>query len=291
MMLCSPTLMNRLLEEMAYLRRRLKGIHDELYENWDILETLKAENKRYRDVFAALPQPFYIKDESLRYLLCSVRFASDLNKTVDAIIGKVDEELVPAELADMRRQQEMRVLESCQTEEVEEVLIIDGQPKVFITMRGPLKNGDGCVSGIFGVSVEISSYCRKMMEISNRNWQMENLLTGQSQQIERLQSHLEQVESEMRQQEEKFSDLRMGYEKQLSLQSVELVRLKNVLQCHPAEREEMIQTLQRKFRELQDFVDDAQKSLDRFQETPDGEGSPVLKSEVIPFRKPGNRTG
>jgi chromosome segregation ATPase len=130
-----------------------------------------------------------------------------------------------------------------------------------------------------------------MMELSNRNWQMENLLTGQSQQIERLQSHLEQVESEMMQQEEKFSDLRMGYEKQLSLQSVELVRLKNVLQCHPAEREEMIQTLQRKFRELQDFVDDAQKSLDRFQKTPDDEGSPVLKSEVIPFRKPGNRTG
>jgi chromosome segregation ATPase len=288
MMLCSPILMNRLLEEMSRLRCQLKGIQDHVYESWDIIETLREENKRYRDVLTALPQPFFIKDESLCYLLCSVRFASDLNKTVDEIIGKVDEDLVPVELANMRRQQEMRVLESCQAEEVEEILIIDGQTKVFMTMRAPLKNADGRISGIFGVSVDISSYWRKMVELSNLNRQMENLLAGQSQQIESLQSHLEQAESGMKQQGEKFSDLRLDYEKQLSLQNVELARLKNELQRHPAERDEMIQTLQRKFRELQNFVDGAQKYMDRLQKTSVDEGPSVLKSEVILFRKPGN---
>src|SRR5512137_827548 len=131
------SVMNRLLEEMTYFGRRLDELQDKVSGNWEIIKTLKAENKRYRDVFAVLPQRFFLKDEHFRYVLCSEMFASDLSKTVDEVIGKVDENLVPFELAENRRQQEMRILQSGQAEEAEEILTIDGYHRAFITLKAP----------------------------------------------------------------------------------------------------------------------------------------------------------
>jgi PAS domain S-box-containing protein len=259
--------MNRLLEEMANLGCRLSGLEGTVSENWEIIETLSAENKRYRDVLEALPQRFFLKDEELHYILCSEIFAADLNKTVVEVIGQVEENLVPSELANIRRQQEMRILQSGQAEEAEEIRIINGQQRVFITIKAPIKNGR--ISGIFGVSVDISLYWRRLVELENLNRQMELLLEGQSQQIAGMQSNLDFVLSGMRRQDEVFCNLRVDYEKQLSSKDVELARLRNEIQNQPSERDEMIQILKRKLCELQNIVDSAQEYMGRLQNAPD----------------------
>ncbi|MRR14570.1 PAS domain-containing protein [archaeon] len=148
-------IMNRLLEEMTYLGRRLDDIQNQASKNWEVIETLSAENRLYRDILESLAERYFIKDERLCFILCSKRFASDLRKTVDEVIGNVEENLVPAELAKIRRQQEMRILQSGQAEKAEEILVIDGQQRTFITIRTPLTNGNGSVAGIFGVTVDI----------------------------------------------------------------------------------------------------------------------------------------
>jgi PAS domain S-box-containing protein len=259
--------MNRLLEEMAYLGRRLNELEGTVSNNWKVIEAFSEENKRYRDVLEALPQRFFLKDEELHYILCSEIFATDLNKTTVEVIGQVEENLVPAELAKIRRQQEMRILQSGQAEEAEEILIINGQQRVFITIKAPIKNGR--ISGIFGVSVDISAYWRRLEELGNLNRQMEILLEGQSQQIVGLQSNLDFALSGMRRQEEAFFDLRVDYEKQLSSKDVELARLRNEIQNQPSERDEMIQILKRKLCELQNVVDGAQEYMGRLQNAPD----------------------
>ena len=147
--------MNRLLEDMTSLGRRLNEIQDQASKNWKVIETLRAENRLYRDVLESLAQRFFLKDECLCFTLCSKRFASDLGKTVDEVIGNVEENLVSAELAKIRRQQEMSILQSGQAEETEEILVIDGQQRTFVTIRAPVMNGNGSVSGIFGVMVDI----------------------------------------------------------------------------------------------------------------------------------------
>jgi PAS domain S-box-containing protein len=147
--------MYRLLEEMTSLRHRLDDIQDQASKNWKVMETISAENRLYRNVLESLAERFFLKDERLCFIRCSKRFASDLGKTVDEVIGNVEENLVSAELAKIRRQQEMRILLSGQAEKAEEILVIDGQQRTFITIRTPLTNGNGSVSGIFGVTVDI----------------------------------------------------------------------------------------------------------------------------------------
>jgi PAS domain-containing protein len=147
--------MFRPLEEMTSLRRRLDDIQDQASKNWKVMETLSAENRLYRNLLGSLAERFFLKDERLCFILCSKKYASDLSKTVDEVIGNVEENLVSAESAKIGRQQEMRILQSGQAEKAEEILVIDGQQRTFITIRAPLTNGNGCVSGIFGVTVDI----------------------------------------------------------------------------------------------------------------------------------------
>ncbi len=149
------SIMNRLLEDMTYLGRRLNDIQDQLSKNREIIGALRAENRLYRDVLESLARRSFLKDEHLCYIYCSETFASDLNRTIDEVTGKVEEDLVPSELAKIRRQQEMRILQSGQAEQAEEILVIDGQQRIFITIRVPLTHGNGSVSGILGVLVDV----------------------------------------------------------------------------------------------------------------------------------------
>ncbi len=243
------------------LREELNDMRYHVTEKSEVINTLRAENKKYREVFEALPHRFFLKDDRLCYLLCSKRFASDLNRNVDDIIGRYEEDLVPAELANVRIQQEMRILQSGQSEEAEEIRFIDGQERVFITVKAPT-NGNGGVSGIFGVSVDCSLYRHNVVEPNQVIRQMESLIAGQSEQIASLQGNLERLLSEMRQQKEGFRGLSADYEKQLSLKNIELERLRNALHNQPIERDEMLQLFQKKFHELKNTADGVKGYLD-----------------------------
>ncbi len=249
-----------------HLREELDDMRHHVTENWEAINTLREENKKYREVFEALPQRFFLKDERLRYLLCSKSFASDLNRNVDEIIGRYEEDLFPAELANVRIQQEMRILQSGQSEEAEEIRFIDGEQRVFITVKAPT-NGNGGVSGIFGVSVDSSKDRHKVVELHQIIRQMESLIAGQSERIASMQSNLEHLLSEMKQQEEGFKGLRADYEKQMSLKDIELERLRNALHNHPIKRDERLQMFQKIFHELKNTVDGVKGYLDSLPAT------------------------
>lgn len=253
--------MNRLLEEIAYLGRRLDDIQDRTAENGQVLALLRAENRTYRNVFEMSSQRFYLKDEDLCYVICSKGFASDFNKSVDEVIGKYEEQLVPIEVARIRTQQEKKILEYRQIDESVEIFNIYGQERAFITSRAPIMdNGD--VLGVFGVSLDISVYWRRVAELENVSRQQEELLRGQSHQITQLQNNLEYVITEKRQQEARFRDFTIHIQGQLSYREQELEQLRNDLEHHPKDDNEKIRIFQKTFDQLQTAVDDARKYID-----------------------------
>ena len=259
------SVMNRLLEELAYLGRRLDDIQDCTAENSQVLAALRAENSRYRNIFEMSSHRCFLKDERLCYLICSRGFAIDFNKSVDEIVGRYEEQLVPFEVARIRTQQEKRILESGQIEESLEILNIQGQERAFITLRAPIideENGVD-VSGIFGVRVDISIYVHRVSELENVNRQQDELLRGQSQQITRLQNNLEYVVAEKRQQEERSQNFRIHIERQLSLRDQEIERLRNDQERNPKEDNEEIRAFQKTFHQLQNAIHDVREYLDQ----------------------------
>lgn len=260
--------MNRLLEEMACLGRRLDDIQDRAEEKEQVLAKLKSENRRYRSVFETSSQRFFLKDETLCYLTCSRGFASDFNKSPDEIIGKYEDQLVPLEVARIKTEREKRILESGQTDESLEIHNVRGQERAFITLRAPIineENGDS-ISGVFGVTVDISVYLHRVWELENINRQQAELLAGQSQQLARLQGNIEYVIAEKRHQEELFQNFRAHVAGQLSLRDQEIEQLRSDLKSTPEAHSEKIRAYQATFSQLQNAVHDVRQCLDLLAE-------------------------
>jgi transcriptional regulator with PAS, ATPase and Fis domain len=260
--------MHRLLEEMTYLGHRLDDMQNRTLENGQVLAMLKAENRTYRNLFEMSPQRLYLKDERLCYVICSKGFASDFNKSVDEVIGRYEEQLVPVEVARIRTQQEKKILEYRQIDESIEIFNVYGQERAFMTSREPVMDNGG-VLGVFGVSLDISVYWRRVAELENVSRQQEELLRGQSHQITQLQNNLEYVITEKRQQEERFRDFTNHIEKQLSYRDQELEQLRNALERQPNDDNEEVRIFQRTFAQLKTAVDDARKHIDLLGNLPD----------------------
>jgi len=99
----------------------------------------------------------FVKDLEGRYLLFNQAAARFVGKTVDEVLGQDDRALFPPEQAAMLMAIGRRVIESGKTETNEEELHTAEGTKVFLATKGPLRDADGNVFGLFGISRDITA--------------------------------------------------------------------------------------------------------------------------------------
>lgn len=125
-------------------------------------ELLRKSERKHRTLLENLPQKIFHKDKNSVYVSCNESYARDLNISPDEIAGKTDYDFYPKELADKYRADDKRIMESGQTEELEERYIRDGQEFIVQTVKTPIKDDEGNVTGILGIFWDITE--RKNME-------------------------------------------------------------------------------------------------------------------------------
>ncbi|MBA2657180.1 MAG: PAS domain-containing protein [Tatlockia sp.] len=113
-----------------------------------------------------LPEHVYWKDAEGIYLGCNLNQALDLNlENSDAIIGKTDYELSPKALADAFRTIDQQVIVERQKIEAEEIVIRDNKPRVVLSKKIPLLNAEQVVTGILGISFDITELKETQKEL------------------------------------------------------------------------------------------------------------------------------
>lgn len=125
-------------------------------------ELLRKSERKHRMLLENLPQKIFHKDRNSVYVSCNEHYARDLRISPDEIAGKTDYDFYPKELADKYRADDKRIMESGQTEELEEGYIRDGQEFIIQTVKTPLQDDEGNVTGILGVFWDITE--RKNIE-------------------------------------------------------------------------------------------------------------------------------
>jgi len=104
----------------------------------------------------------YVKDLEGRYLLVNRETARVLAKTSEQILGQDDTAIFPAAEAAMVRANDLRVIAENQIITHEETLTtIDGE-RTYLATKGPMRDGNGFVTGLFGISRDITE--RKQVE-------------------------------------------------------------------------------------------------------------------------------
>jgi PAS domain S-box-containing protein len=131
-------------------------------------ESLRTSEIKHRTLVENIPQKVFIKNKDSIFVSCNQNLADDLKITQEQIVGKSDFDFFPKELADKYRSDDKRVMESGVTEEIEEKYILNGQDAWVHTIKVPLRDEQGAVTGILGVFQDITERKKVEMELSSK---------------------------------------------------------------------------------------------------------------------------
>jgi len=104
------------------------------------------------DIIEGSTDPIFAKDREHRYLIINSFAASQLNSTPDQLIGKSDPEILPPEILPIIFETDSRILESGETEIMEEQVA----DRIWLAKKWPLRDDEGQVIGLAGISKDIT---------------------------------------------------------------------------------------------------------------------------------------
>lgn len=144
------------MNELAEMTRKIAELEKLETEHKLRIELLQASENKYKELLENLPQKIFHKDKNSVYVSCNNNYARDLKIQPDEIAGMTDYDFYTKELAEKYRADDKRIMESGETECIEEKYIQNGQEVVVQTVKRPLKDEKGNTIGILGIFWDIT---------------------------------------------------------------------------------------------------------------------------------------
>jgi PAS domain S-box-containing protein len=119
-------------------------------------EDLRESQRLLKAIIDNSAAVIYVKDLHGRYLLVNRRYTELFHISNEAVVGKSDHELFTAEVADALRKVDQRVAAADAPLVEEEFVPHDGEPHTYVSVKCPLRDQNGKVYGVFGISTDIT---------------------------------------------------------------------------------------------------------------------------------------
>jgi PAS domain S-box-containing protein len=136
------------------------GITSEITELKKVQRALEEERILLRTLVDLLPGPVYVKDAACRKILANRADLRNMGVETEAeAIGKTDFDFYPKEVAEKFYADDQSVLQT--GEPVlgrEEVNIVEGQPRYYLTSKVPMRDSTGKTIGLVGIGIDITDY-------------------------------------------------------------------------------------------------------------------------------------
>ncbi len=118
-------------------------------------EATRQSEELFRGIFEGAPDLIYIKDRSLRLIHLNPALATLVGRPASEIIGNTADDLFGAEVGKHLQEVDLRVLAG-ETVEEELTRAVNGIPCTFHDVRFPLRNVEGEIIGMCGISRNIT---------------------------------------------------------------------------------------------------------------------------------------
>ena len=120
---------------------------------------LQAQEQLYHTLVDRLPEAVFLKDELGTYLSCNPRFARDIGRTQEEIVGHRDDDLFPTALADQFGIEDRQVIDSGDVVTAEVDGLQNGAPQRIRTQR-VLVPGPPGKQWILGVYSDVTEHAQ-----------------------------------------------------------------------------------------------------------------------------------
>ena len=127
---------------------------------------LRDSERRLHAVIDNTPSMVSVKGRDYRYQLVNSEFERVFDVASDWIVGRRDEDILPASAIGQVRAKDRLVLEGGEVLQEETVAVRNGQERVFLTVRFPLFDEEGAIEAVVGMSTDITE--RRLEERSKR---------------------------------------------------------------------------------------------------------------------------
>jgi PAS domain S-box-containing protein len=118
---------------------------------------LRETTSLLQSVTEGTPDVVFVKDREGRYLSINQAGARYMEREVKEVIGRTDAEMFDADMYRQVRTYDKLVLESGEVRTDEYSEIKGGTRRTFLATKGPVRNDQGEVVGVFGISREITN--------------------------------------------------------------------------------------------------------------------------------------
>lgn len=137
-----------------------------LRQDWAAAEAAHRQTEELlRAILDNATAVIYAKDREGRYLFVNKRHEKLFGVTSAAIKGKADHEIFPPEFAAAFHRNDLQVFHSGQPIEIEEVAPHPDGPHSYISIKFPLFDADGAISGVCGISTDITDRKREAEQL------------------------------------------------------------------------------------------------------------------------------
>jgi PAS domain S-box-containing protein len=153
----------RVTERTAELARSTEQLRAEMVERRRAEAAIRESQELLQAIIDNTAAVIFVKDLQGRYLMVNRRYCELFQVKEADVVGKSDLELHTAEQAAAARAVDMRVAAAQAPVVTEETVLLDGDPRTYLSVKCPLRDAGGQVHGVFGISTDISD--RKNAEL------------------------------------------------------------------------------------------------------------------------------
>ena len=169
------------------LRKTMEGLENNLRELKTKDDALQKSEHKYRTLLENIPQNIFLKDLDSVFVSCNKNFAATLNLRPDEITGKTDFDFYPHELAEKYRLDDKRVMTTGLAEECVEQYLQNGNVRWINTIKMPVKDIDGTLTGIQGIFWDITERKVAEEELFRLNTKLENRVEERTAELRQAQ--------------------------------------------------------------------------------------------------------
>ena len=157
-------------DEIGELGRRLEDASCALDSN---RHALRESEARLQAVLDNALSVIYVKDLDGKFVLVNRAFASLLDISKEEIIGKTGHDLYPANEADVFQKNDRAALEAGMPVQTEEILRREDGIHTFISSKVPLRDANGKIYALCGISTDITQRKQAEDELRQRKHEVE----------------------------------------------------------------------------------------------------------------------